>query len=102
MFCVTTPASDVEWPDKAPERRLLDRQVASFLSLSEMATLRPSDFHSMIRERLGDLATAEAWPTAVTGLLGTKRGHWIHRRGAMRRNVASKERQEAKYDGHCH
>ena len=56
----------------------------------------------MIRERLGDLATAEAWPTAVTGLLGTQRGHWIHRRGAMRRNVASKERQDAKYDGHCH
>lgn len=61
-----------------------------------------SRLKSRVDERIGDLATAEAWPTAVTGLLGTQRGHWIDRRGAMRRNVASKERQEAKYDGHCH
>src|ERR1700758_4026759 len=38
MFRVTTPASDVEWLDKVPHSRLLSRQVASFLSLSDMAT----------------------------------------------------------------
>ena len=81
---------------------LIENNLCVQRSMSDEKTLVTiEDGAIAVAECIGDLATAEVYPIAATGSLGTECRHWIHRGGAMRGDIASKECQQSKYDGHC-